>query len=97
MLGDPNPGRTIEHDLFRSSAEFVRLQTEEFGEMSLTAYRGLLAVGRLLGDPGLVHEALLRLGAFAERGFYHDGFWRRRARQRISGWSGSSRAGSTRS
>jgi hypothetical protein len=87
-LGDPNPARTIEHHLFRSSAEFVRLQGEEFGEMSLTAYRGLLAVGRLLGDPALVHEALLRLGAFAERGFYHDGFWRQAsasAHQRVVG------------
>ena len=56
--------------------------------MSLTAYRGLLAVGRLLGDPVLVHEALLRLGAFAERGFYHDGFWRQAsatAHQRVVG------------
>ena len=88
VLGDPNPAHTIEHDLFRSSAGFVRLQNEEFGEMSLTAYRGLLAVGRLLGDPVLVHEALLRLGAFAERGFYHDGFWRQAsatAHQRVVG------------
>ena len=58
LLGDPNPARTIEHDLFRASAEFVRLQPEEFSEMSLHAYRGLLAVGRLLDDPALVREAL---------------------------------------
>jgi hypothetical protein len=76
LLGDPNPARTIEDDLFRASAEFVRLQPEEFGEMSLHAYRGLLAVGRLLGDPALVREAQRRLAAFAERGFYHDGLWR---------------------
>jgi hypothetical protein len=44
--------------------------------MSLHAYRGLLAVGRLLNDPALVHEAMVRLAAFAERGFYHDGLWR---------------------
>ena len=98
VLGDPNPARTIEHDLFRSSAEFVRLQTEEFGEMSLTAYRGLLAVGRLLGDPVLVHEALVRLGRLRRarvlsRRLLAPG----RARRRISGWSGSSTAGSTRS
>jgi hypothetical protein len=88
LLGDPNAAHTIEHDLFRGSAEFVRLQTEEYGEMSLTAYRGMLAVGRLLSDPVLVHEALLRLGDFAERGFYHDGFWRQAgatAHQRVVG------------
>jgi hypothetical protein len=92
-LGDPDAGRTIERDLFRKSAEFVRLQPEEFGAMSLIAYRGMLAVGRLLGDPVLVHEALLRLGAFTERGFYHDGFWReasamahQRVLEMIEGW-----------
>src|SRR5258707_12052190 len=71
LLDDPDPARTIERDLFRGSAEFVRLQPEEFGEMSLHAYRGLLAVGRLLDDPTLVHEALVRLDAFAERSEEH--------------------------
>jgi hypothetical protein len=92
-LGDANPAHTIEHDLFRGSAQFVRLQSEEFGAMSLTAYRGMLAVGRLLGDAGLVHEALFRLGAFVERGFYHDGFWRQasttaheRVLELLEGW-----------
>ncbi|MBX6316732.1 MAG: hypothetical protein IRY99_28035, partial [Isosphaeraceae bacterium] len=74
-LGDPHPARTIEHDLFRASAAFVRNQPEEFGEASLLADRGLLAVGRLLNDPALVHEAVFRLEGFAERGFYHDGLW----------------------
>ena len=92
-LGDPHPARTIEHDLFRASAEFVRLQPEEFSEMSLHAYRGLLAVGRLLDDPALIREARKRLDGFAERGFYHDGFWRqgdapahRRVLGLIDGW-----------
>lgn len=100
VLGDPNPSRTIERDLFRASAEFVRLQPEEFGEMSLHAYRGLLAVGRLLGDDTLVHEARARLDAFAERGFYHDGCWRqgdanahRRVVGLIDGWIGRLSAG----
>ena len=93
VLGDPDPSRTIERDLFRGSAEFVRLQPEEFSEMSLHAYRGLLAVGRLLNDPALVSEALVRLDAFSERGFYHDGYWRqgdaeahRRVVGLIGGW-----------
>ena len=58
LLGEPNPARTIERDLFRASAEFVRLQPEEFNELSLQAYRGLLAVGHLLNDPALIREAL---------------------------------------
>jgi len=36
----------------------------------------MLAVGRLLGDAGLVHETVSRLGGLAERGFYHEGLWR---------------------
>jgi hypothetical protein len=92
-LGEPNPARVIERDLFRASAEFVRLQTEEFSEMSLHAYRGMLAVARLLDDAALMHEVLGRLEGFAERGFYHDGFWRqgdasahRRVVGLIDGW-----------
>jgi hypothetical protein len=75
-LGDSHPGRTIERGLFRASAEFVLRQPDEFQEASLYAYRGLLAVGRLLDDERLVGEALARLEAFSERGFYHDGLWR---------------------
>ncbi len=93
LLDDPNPSRTIENDLFRASAEFVRLQPEEFSEASIYAYRGLLAVGRLLDDRPLINEALRRLDGFAERGFYHDGLWRqgdpsthRRVVGLIDGW-----------
>ncbi|MHC5544391.1 hypothetical protein ACYOEI_39685, partial [Singulisphaera rosea] len=92
-LGDLHPSKTIERDLFRASAEFVRLQPEEFSEKSLQAYRGILAVGRLLDDAGFVHEALTRLDGFAERGFYHDGLCRegdaathRRILELIDGW-----------
>lgn len=93
LLDDPNPSRTIENDLFRAAARFTRLQPEEYSEPSIYAYRGLLAVGRLLDDPKLVHEALRRLDGFAERGFYHDGLWRqgdprthRRVVGLIDGW-----------
>ncbi len=76
LLKELNPRLAIERDLFHASAEFVRAQPEEYNEMSLLAYRGMLAVGELLGDPALVDEAQGRFAGFAERGFYHDGFWR---------------------
>jgi hypothetical protein len=88
QLGDPSPRRTIERDLFRASAEFVRLQPEQADEMSLYAYRGLLAVGRLLEDPALVGEAKSRVDGFARQSFYHDGLWRQadaRAHRRVLG------------
>ncbi|HEY2156133.1 MAG TPA: hypothetical protein VGH33_10920, partial [Isosphaeraceae bacterium] len=93
LLDDPNPRRTIEHGFFRAAAEFVRRQTEEFDEQSLQAYRGLFAVGRLLDDKALLDDAGSRLAAFAERGFFHDGYWRqgndvahRRVLGQLDGW-----------
>ena len=93
LLNEPDPARAIEHNLFRASARFVRHQPEEFGEASLQADRGLLAVGRLLNDPELVHDALARLERFAERGFAYDGFWcegslaaHRRVLDQLDGW-----------
>jgi hypothetical protein len=76
VLGASHPNHTIERRLFRASAEFAKRQPDDFQEASLYAYRGLLAVGRLLDDERMVAEALARLQAFGERGFYHDGLWR---------------------
>jgi hypothetical protein len=93
LLGDKQPARTIERELFRAASTFVRNQPVEASEASLQVDRGLLAVGRLLGDPDLVHDAVARLETFAERGFYHDGLWRdgdpaaqRRVVGLIDGW-----------
>jgi Heparinase II/III-like protein len=95
ILGDLHPNQTIEHDLFRASAEFVQLQPEEYSEASLMGYRGILAVGRLLNDPELVRDAERRLSEFLRRGFYHDGLWRlgdlraqRRILDQMDGWFG---------
>jgi hypothetical protein len=93
LLGEPNPGRLIEVDLFQASAELVRRQPEEFSEASLEADRGILVVGRLLRDKALLQDALARLNRFAEHGFYHDGYWRqgtlashRRIIAQLDGW-----------
>ncbi len=95
LFDEPEPARTIERDLFRASAEFAHNQFEEPTEASLHVDRGLLAVGRLLDDPALVREAIVRLNRFTERGFYHDGFWQqgtlaahRRVLGQFDGWIG---------
>ena len=93
LLGDPRPRQTIERDLFRASARFVLRQPEEDGEPSLLAYRGALAVGRLLDDRPLLGEASARLAGFADRAFTYDGLWRgadlaahRRVMAQLDGW-----------
>ena len=92
-LGEPHPEKTIEHDLFRSSARFAANQPDEGTEMAVFSYRGMLAVGRLLDDPALVHEAVARLDRFLAKGFYHDGLWRlgdsashARVMRQMDGW-----------
>ena len=93
LLGVADPKRTIEHDLFRASAAFVRDQPEEISEQALQVDRGLLTVARLLGDDALAGEAMRRLRDFSERGFYYDGLWgqgdaasHRRVLGMLDGW-----------
>ena len=100
LLDDPAPRMTVERDLFRASAEFARVQPEEFSEDALHVYRGMVAVGRLVDDPALIAEARSRLDGFLRRGFYHDGFWRqaevqahRRVLDLLEGWVGIMLAG----
>ncbi|MBV8310845.1 MAG: hypothetical protein JO344_10700 [Planctomycetaceae bacterium] len=100
LLDDPAPRMTVERDLFRASAEFARVQPEEFSEDALHVYRGMVAVGRLVNDPALLAEARSRLDGFLRRGFYHDGFWRqaevqahRRVLELLDGWVGIMLAG----
>jgi hypothetical protein len=93
LLHDPDPKRTIEHDLFRASARFVLDQPEELNEQALQVDRGVLAVARLLSDPPLGREATNRLRDFSEQGFTHDGLWQegdapshRRVLAMLDGW-----------
>ncbi|WP_435007609.1 hypothetical protein P12x_004874 [Tundrisphaera lichenicola] len=95
LLGVAEPKRLIENDLFRASAEFVQNQPDEVNEASLQADRGLLAVGRLLGDEALIAMATQRLTLFTQDGFFFDGLWRqgdstshRRVLGMLDGWIG---------
>ncbi|MDR3620851.1 MAG: heparinase II/III family protein [Paludisphaera borealis] len=93
LLGCATPARTVERDFLLASAELARRQPEEFTEDSLHVYRGMLAVGRLIEDENLTHEAMIRVEEFTRRGFYYDGFWRnadvrshRRVLDLLDGW-----------
>ena len=76
LLKDTHPNRTIERDLFHRAAGFSRTQADEGTEASLQVDRGLLVVGRLLGDTDLIAEAIRRLQNLGERSFTYDGLWR---------------------
>jgi len=76
LLGCEEPALLIERDLFRASAQFSLRQPLEASELGLYVIRGLLAVGRLLGDESLVREATARFESFLRQGFFHDGLWR---------------------
>lgn len=93
LLECANPAQTIERDFFLAAAEFAKAQPEEFSEVSPHVYRGMLAVGRLVEDRDLTRAALVRIGEFTRRSFYHDGFWRgadirshRRVLNLLGGW-----------
>ncbi|WP_337177867.1 hypothetical protein [Paludisphaera sp.] len=93
LLGDEHPRHTIENDLLLASAELASRQPDDYTEDSLVVYRGMLSVGRLIGNRILVHEAGARLEEFSRRAFYYDGFWRgadvlghRRVLGMLDGW-----------
>ncbi|WP_165247853.1 hypothetical protein [Paludisphaera soli] len=93
LLDCADPRRVIEDDFFLASAELASRQPDDFTEESLHVYRGLLGVGRLVGNEVMVREALSRVDEFTRRGFYHDGFWRtadvvghRRVLGLLDGW-----------
>ncbi|WP_152049767.1 heparinase II/III family protein [Tautonia marina] len=76
LLDEPDPGRAIEEDLLRASAQFLLGHPDPHDEQSIYAARGLLAVGHLLEDSALKEAGLRTLDALARRGFYHDGHWK---------------------
>ncbi len=94
-VGVDDARRLIERDLFLASANLQRRQPESLDEQDLYAYRGLLAVARLLGNRSLLNETEVKIERFTHRGFYHDGLWYRtdaasqaRVLNLIDGWIG---------
>ena len=94
LLDCVSPARTVERDFFQASAELARRQPEEFTEDSLRVYRGMLAVGRLIEDQNLMHEALVRVEEFSRGGFTTTGSGEPPTYGGIAGCSVSSTAGS---
>ncbi|HCR16181.1 MAG TPA: hypothetical protein DIU35_01755 [Candidatus Latescibacteria bacterium] len=70
-----NVGRRIEEDLFRGAVRQDEFHGPTYGNASPRIYRGLVAIGRVIGDPVLVHEGIRRSRELFRLQFYVDGFW----------------------
>jgi len=68
--------KRIEDNLFHAAVEFVRTYPIQLGNMDPTIHRGLIAVGRVLGEPGYVHDAVNRITQLFIRRFFFDGSWK---------------------
>lgn len=65
----------IEQDLFRSAAEQVLANPEPLTNMSPTAWRALVELGRVIGEPRFVHEPVRHIRRLVESQFFYDGSW----------------------
>ena len=61
---------------FRDTANYVRSYPMYLGNMDPTLIGGFTVIGRVIGEPEFVHDALRRLRLILERQFYPDGNWR---------------------
>lgn len=67
--------RRIEHDLFRNAADQVLANRDESSNMDPTAWRALVTVGRVIGEPHYIHEVARQLRHLVQTRFFYDGFW----------------------
>ncbi|HJN16563.1 MAG TPA: heparinase II/III family protein, partial [Armatimonadota bacterium] len=67
--------RNIE-EFHRATANFTRTFPIYLGNMDGSLIRGLAVIGRVIGEPEFVHDALRRVDGILERQFYPDGIWR---------------------
>ncbi|HEU4610029.1 MAG TPA: heparinase II/III family protein, partial [Chitinophagaceae bacterium] len=68
--------KRIAKDLLRLGYEFTTANPEVYSNKSPGMYSEMIRVGRILGDPAMVHEAVKRFREFFSKGFFADGWWR---------------------
>ncbi len=68
--------RRIENDLFKLSYQFTTANPETYTNMSPRMYEDMIRLGRILGEPAMVHDAVGRFRAFLTKGFFDDGWWK---------------------
>jgi hypothetical protein len=72
----PETARNIAENLLRLGYEFTAANPEVYSNMSPGMYRDMISVGRVLGDPAMVHEGVKRFREFFSTGFFADGWWK---------------------
>ncbi len=65
----------IENEFFRGAIRQDRFHEPVYGNAGPRIYEGYIVIGRVLVDPGLVHEGVRRSRELFRRTFYEDGFW----------------------
>ncbi len=65
----------IENDFFRGAIRQDGFYSPTYDNMSPRIYLGYAAIGRVIGDPAFVHEAVRRSRRLFEVRFFVDGFW----------------------
>jgi hypothetical protein len=68
-------GQHIE-GFFRATANYARTFPIYLGNMDPTLITGLAVIGRVIGEPEFVHDALRRVKLILGWQFYPDGIWR---------------------
>ena len=71
-----NTDQRIARDLIRLGYEFTTANPEVYSNKSPGMYSAMIRVGRILGDPSMVHEAVKRFREFFPKGFFADGWWK---------------------
>ena len=65
----------IEGDFFRGAIRQDKFHETDYSNAAPRIYEGYVAIGRVLGDPGLIHDGVRQSRGLFERMFYEDGFW----------------------
>jgi hypothetical protein len=65
----------IDNDLIRLGYEFATAHKDSYSNMSPGMYTDMIAAGRVIGEPAMVHEAVKRFRTLMSEKFFFDGWW----------------------
>lgn len=67
--------KRIEQDFFYGAIRQDAFHEPNYSNAAPRIYEGYVTIGRVLGDPALVHKAVQYSQALFEQKFYEEGFW----------------------